>query len=1151
MTSIDLNIHVPGNTNANALNAAVVNPVASKEELRFAATEAQLEIWLSSQQSVEANCACNEITSLKLSGDLDRDALSVALKAVIARHDSLRAMFSADGTQMIIQPTIEFKCDDFDWSDQDEADLEISRLKLLQAQACIPFDLQNGPLFRASLQKTGPQEFYLTVAAHHIVLDGWSLGVLVRDLGHFYDAARGLNPEKLPAAISYQEHSKAMTEYFATQQAHEDEQFWMEQFEDLVPGLDLPIESKRPALRTYFARRYDHHLSAELMLSIKQLGAKAGCSVFNTLLTAFESFVARISNNHEFCVGIPTAGQLAMDQPELIGHCVNTMPYRAHVDLDGTFNEQLKKTRSRILDAFDHQRYTFGKILSKVAPRRDPSRAPMLAISFNVDPAIDTSQIGFDGLDVEVHVEPRMFENFEWFVNGIVNADKSVDFQVQYNTDLFSSVRMESLFNGFEGFLTALILQNGECKLGELPVLSIEQREKVLVEWNQTERNYTAASSLHAELSRQANLTPDNVAVQFGEASLTYRELEEQSNRFANFINGQGVGQGDLVGICVPRSELMLTVVFGILKSGAGYVPLDPAFPADRLKYMCDHSGLKLVVGADDVRDLASSFGKPIVTLEQFTNASDLSNQSLNVETKPGDTCYVIYTSGSTGIPKGVDVPHGAVVNFLYSMAEQPGFTGTDKVLAVTTLSFDISVLELYLPLLVGGTTVVMTKEATMDGGQLIDAIDKHGITLFQSTPATLRMMIAIGWKGKKGLKVLCGGEPMPTDLVKPLLDRCAEFWNMYGPTETTVWSSVYRITDAAAPILIGKPIANTQIYLLDQNMQPVPVGSDGEIYIGGAGVTLGYLNQADLTSERFVENRYYNPFVDYCNHRLYKTGDLGRYRRDGNIQFLRRNDKQVKVRGFRIELGEIESALKSFKGISQAVAIVREDNPGDTRLVAYWIAERGFEASSNDLRNSLRDSLPYYMVPQHFVQLDAMPETANRKIDYNALPAPNATNEPTTEDELQLPATAIEKFVASVWQDALEIEEEVELNDNFFDLGGHSLLVMKAIAAIEERTGAKLAPPDFLMGTLEQLADKVNEKAETLDGELATAEAGVDQLGSTTSDVASDSTKSGESTESTGSAKTVTTDETPSTNVTEKQDSSPSLFKRITGFWD
>lgn len=438
-----------------------------------------------------------------------------------------------------------------------------------------------------------------------------------------------------------------------------------------------------------------------------------------------------------------------------------------------------------------------------------------------------------------------------------------------------------------------------------------------------------------------------------------------------------------------------------------------------------------------------------------------------------------------------------------------------------------------------------------MDGGQLIDAIDKHGITLFQSTPATLRMMIAIGWKGKKGLKVLCGGEPMPTDLVKPLLDRCAEFWNMYGPTETTVWSSVYRITDAAAPILIGKPIANTQIYLLDQNMQPVPVGSDGEIYIGGAGVTLGYLNQADLTSERFVENRYYNPFVDYCNHRLYKTGDLGRYRRDGNIQFLRRNDKQVKVRGFRIELGEIESALKSFKGISQAVAIVREDNPGDTRLVAYWIAERGFEASSNDLRNSLRDSLPYYMVPQHFVQLDAMPETANRKIDYNALPAPNATNEPTTEDELQLPATAIEKFVASVWQDALEIEEEVELNDNFFDLGGHSLLVMKAIAAIEERTGAKLAPPDFLMGTLEQLADKVNEKAETLDGELATAEAGVDQLGSTTSDVASDSTKSGESTESTGSAKTVTTDETPSTNVTEKQDSSPSLFKRITGFWD
>lgn len=386
----------------------------------------------------------------------------------------------------------------------------------------------------------------------------------------------------------------------------------------------------------------------------------------------------------------------------------------------------------------------------------------------------------------------------------------------------------------------------------------------------------------------------------------------------------------------------------------------------------------------------------------------------------------------------------------------------------------------------------------------------------------------------------------MPTDLVVPLFERCSELWNMYGPTETTVWSSVFKITDPAAPILIGKPIANTQIYLLDANLQPVPVGSDGEIYIGGAGVTLGYLNQDQMTSERFVENRYFNPFADYCNYRLYRTGDLGRYRRDGNLQFLRRNDKQVKVRGFRIELGEIESAFKSFKGIEQAVAIVREDKPGDTRLVAYWIAEPGFTATSQDLRSAMRDALPYYMVPQHFVQLDAMPETANKKIDYKALPSPtDPAADPNASDEMRLPSTPLEKYVASVWEQILELDD-VTAEDNFFDLGGHSLLMMKVINDIEQRTGARLNPPEFLVGTLEQIADAIGEKVDLAGTEFevkycevaqATNESNVETIG--LQDVSDVTTNSQES-------KTVF-DLKVELNKNEKT----SLFKRIANFWD
>ncbi len=1052
--------------------ATIVNSAPPRTfESQFPATEAQLEVWLSSQQSVEANCAYNEISSLEFRGELDVERLKLAIDKVVARNASLRSTFSPDGYEVRVHADVVYSYETADLTGDQTRDG--GQLSIVQTQARTPFDLVNGPLLRVVLQKFSDTHHKLTFAAHHIVLDGWSLAVFCRDLGYFYDTLSGETRDELPPVNSYADYAQKMESYFDSNEGKADEAFWVDQFADQIPVLDLPIERSRPALRTYYGRRYDHQFSTELVEKVRKIGAKSGCSLFNTMLAAFNAYVARISGNDDFCVGIPTAGQAALDQPELIGHCVNTMPLRTQVDVNAPFVEHMKATRKTLLDSFDHQRYSYGTLLRKLAPPRDPSRPPMLSVSFNVDPVIDVSELGFSGLEVDAIVEPRSFENFEWFINGVIQKDKSIEMQVQYNSDLYSTESMEFYFEGFATFLEGLTAQP-EAPMADIHLMSVRHRQKVLVDWNQTELAYPIEATLSSEFSRQAAATPDNIAVKFEDVALTYAEVESRSNQIARHLKSHGVAAGDLVGICVDRSEQMLVNLYGIMKAGAGYVPLDPAYPNDRLQYMCDHSELKLIVTHSSLSERVADFNKPQLAIDSVAEEiAALSSEPFESNAKPEDTCYVIYTSGSTGKPKGVQVPHGAVVNFLYAMRETPGFTENDSVLAVTTLSFDIAVLELYLPTIFGGQVVILDSLTAADGVKLADQLKQHDISLMQATPATWRLMIQSNWAGKQNLKVLCGGEPMPQDLVAPLLDRCNELWNMYGPTETTVWSAAFQITSPTAPILIGKPVGNTQIYILDANGNEVPVGCEGEVFIGGAGVTLGYLNREDLTSERFVENRYRNPFTDYVSDQLYKTGDLAKYTLNGSIQFLRRNDKQVKVRGFRIELGEIERTLESHPSLQQNVVIVREDTVGDARLVAYVIVKPEASFDAGAMRDHLRQSLPYYMVPQHFVELDVMPQTNNGKIDYKALPAPTA--EVASASDVSMPETEAEKYLASVWEQILEMDD-VGLNDTFFDIGGHSLLVMKVITTVHEKTGIKLGPQDFLMCTLEQLATKISE---------------------------------------------------------------------------
>ena len=907
-------------------------------------------------------------------------------------------------------------------------------------------------------------------------MDGWSLWVFCRDLGHYYTESTTGVAAELPQADRYEDYSAEMAKYHESDEGKADEAFWVDQFSESIPVLELPTDRPRPALKTFDAARVERVIDAELIGKLRKIGGKNGCSLFNVMLAGFQAYLARITQQDDIVVGIPTAGQAALDRQDLLGHCVNSIPFRQDVDVAQPMLDFAKQVRTAMFDTLDHQKYTFGTMLKKIAPPRDPSRPPIFSLMFNVDPAINCDELGFDGLDVELFVEPRTFENFEWFINGVIGADGSVEMQCQYNTNLFDAETMSARLENYESLLRDFVA-DPETPIRDLAMLSIEQKQKQIVNWNQSELGYPQDSTVHHEFSAQAARTPDKTAVVFGGHELTFRELDERSNQFARYLQENNVERGNLVGICVERSEEMLVALLGIWKTGAGYVPLDPGYPDDRLAYMCEQSELTLLITQSELAEKVQQFEKPFVEIDTDREAiSKLSNEPVKVAGEPADTAYVIYTSGSTGKPKGVNVPHGAVVNFLYGMREQPGFEATDTVLAVTTLSFDIAVLELYLPLLFGGKVVIADAESAADGFKLIETINEHDITLLQATPATWRLLIASGWEGKS-LKALCGGEPMPTDLVEPLLKRVSELWNMYGPTETTVWSSVFRIRDAEAPILIGKPIANTQIYLLDEHLRSVPSGVPGEVYIGGAGVTLGYLHREDLTNERFVDNPYFNPFADYVSSKLYKTGDLARYLNDGNIEFLRRNDKQVKVRGYRIELGEIEQALATHEAIGQGVVVVREDTVGDARLVSYFVTDKGEFVTASDLRKHLRESLPNYMIPQHFVELDAFPQTNNGKIDYRALPAPEGATSETSD--FVAPESESEVFLADVWQDKLNVEA-ISVNDNFFNIGGHSLLVMQVIGRVEEEYSVRLSPQDFLMGTLEQIAATLDDELET-----------------------------------------------------------------------
>ena len=1039
----------------NVVSTAVdYDPFADAALMRVVpATASQREIWLAAKLEEEASLAYNESVSIRLSGELNVAALEVALHGVVDRHEALRATFSADGNELCVSAYVQLECAWHDLSSLDEAARAEYVNATLGLAVGMPFDLEHGPLVRAQLLRLGPNDHLLIFTAHHIVCDGWSFGVIVRDLAALY--AQQLGQGDGPAvADAFTDYAIAETTRAETASGRDDEQYWLSRFSGELPSLDLPADSARRRHRSFASKREDRMLDAALITDVKRMGAKRGASFYATLLTAFGALLHRLTGQDDIVVGIPSAGQAIDGQHNLVGHCVNVLPLRTAVDGQASFGSVLDQLRGDLLDAFEHRQYTLGSLLARLAMPRDPGRLPLVSVLFNLDQALDERTVSFPGLGFEFSGNARAFENFELFVNAVQVGD-GLRLECQYNSDLFRGETIRNWLDAYETLLRSAVA-NAETAVQELGLLS-EAALRDIAALQPASTPYPEQQLAHEYFERQVDRVPHNAAVRHGARHLSYAQLEARANQLAHVLRDRGVARGRLVGIALARTVDMLAAVLAVLKSGAGYVPLDPQFPADRLAFMAEDAALAALI----VDDATPSAFEHLPSLRVLSLKRDAAAIELAFATRlprddaaatPDSVAYVIFTSGSTGRPKGVRVPHRSTSNFLASMQRVPGIGEQDRLVAVTTLSFDIAFMELMLPLSVGAEVVIADRDDVRDGAALRKLVEQSEATMMQATPSGWRILIEAGWNGREGFRAVSGGEPLAVDLAEALLQRCGEVWNGYGPTETTVYSTYWRVAQPRSGIYIGRPVANTQVHILDEWRAPCPLGVPGEIYIGGAGVTLGYLNRPELDAERFLPD----PFAQRSDARMYRTGDRGRWLANGQLEHLGRLDFQVKVRGYRIELGEIEAVLVDLPQVDRAVVIAREDRPGDVRLVAYVVMreQAGFDEAA--LRDPLKRHLPDYMLPQHIIPLDAIPLLPNGKTDRKALPAPQI-HSVAAETARIAPRNDDERRVAAAMEGVLSLPD-LDVRDDFFALGGHSLLAAQLTARLNREFGVALS---------------------------------------------------------------------------------------------
>jgi amino acid adenylation domain-containing protein len=911
----------------------------------FPVSYAQKGLWLLSRFEPHS-AAYNIAAAFRLTGALKVDALERSFNEIAWRHEILRTTFLIleERLVQVVHPV------------REPLRIEIVELGQLAKGACgervkqlatehaqKPFDLAQWPLIRLKLLRLDAEEHVLLLSMHHIIGDGWSTGVLIRELAAIYKAFSAGQPSPLEElSLQYADFTLWQQEWLSGEVLETHLAYWRQQLAGAPPVLELPTNRPRPAVASFRGATHFFHLSTQLTEDLKALSRGEGVTLYMTLLGAFQTILYRYSGQQDIVVGSPIANRNREETEQLIGFFVNTLVMRTDLSGNPRFSEVLKAVHETTLGAYVHQDLPFERLVEELQPKRDLGHSPIFQVMFILQNA-PTSALELAGVSLSALEVDNNTSKFDLTLAMQEEAGNYLSSRLEYNSDLFDAATIERLVGHFETMLEAIV-EDPARRIDELPLLTSGEREQMLVEWNNTKVFYRQDKSIHELFDEQAARTPDAVAVQFAGEHLTYAELRTRSNQLAHHLRSLGATSEALVGICVDRSAEMVVGLLGILKAGAAYVPLDPAYPAARRAFMLDDAGISVLLTQQSLVPEMSAHDLKLVCLDSDWEAiSRQSKQSPPPLSSTANLAYTIYTSGSTGRPKGVQISHRAVVNFLASMRDQPGITDSDVLLSVTTLSFDIAALELYLPLITGARLVIVSRETAVDGRQLAKIIAASGATIMQATPATWRLLLEAEWAGSDRLKMLCGGEALSGELAGRLLERGASLWNMYGPTETTIWSAVKRVERVEGNVVgIGQPIANTQIYILDTHFQPVPVGVAGELYIGGDGLARGYLNREGLSAERFVPH----PYSQKAGARLYRTGDRARYLADGQIEFLERLDHQVKIRGHRIESGEIEAALEQHPAVGGAVVLAREDAPGDKRLVAYVVTRQGGDSA-------------------------------------------------------------------------------------------------------------------------------------------------------------------------------------------------------------
>ncbi len=1031
------------------LTASVMPPIIPvPRDQPLPLSYSQQRMWLMYRLAPEST-AYNMPFASRQMGRLNKTALRSTIDAICNRHEAFRTTFMMreEGPVQMIHPFRAPYWVEVDLRHLPSEQRRQQAARLVEQEANESFDLEKGPLARFLLIEIEPEDHVLVLTMHHIIGDQWSFGIIGYEFAFFYNAfCRGDVPSAKPIPLQYADYAVWQRHCLTDDWLGTQSDYWQKKLAGLSK-LFLPTDHPRPVVQTFNGSHRMLELPASLIERLKQFSAEHNATVFMTLLACFQILLSRYSGQTDVAVGSPIANRTQSAVESIIGSFVNTLALRTDLSGDPTFTELMARVRTTSLEAYANQDFPFDKLVETMHSARDHSSAPLVQVLFNV-PNAPIGEINVQGLSwvpFEVETQAAQFD-----LSLTIETEFSRKAYLTFNTDLFEPQTAERMLGQYKTLLQSA-LATPQSKLSELPTVTAPERRQMLQDWNHTQREYPQSECFPQLFEAQVERTPDAVAVSMGRKALRYSELNARANQLARHLQTLGAKPGVTVGIGLERSLEMVIALMAVLKTGAAYVPLDPEFPRDRLRFMTQDASVAAVLTSWDLSDRFDTQANRLLCLDrEKERIAQKADHNLGPIAVPQDLAYILYTSGSTGQPKGVEIPHRALVNFLWSIRQEPGCSTRDVMLSVTTISFDIFGLELYVPLLVGARIEIASRAVTMDGRQLRGLCEAVQPTIMQATPATWRMLIEAGWLGSKNLTVLCGGEPLPPDLAASLLDRSVALWNMYGPTETTIWSTIEKIERTDREITIGRPIANTDVYILDQFLQPVPVGVSGELYIGGQGLARGYRGRPELTEDRFLPH----PFSPEPLAKLYRTGDLARYRHDGSIVHLGRMDNQVKIRGFRIELGEIEVTLSRHPSIRQAVVTARDDRQGIKQLVAYVVCQEGSAPSQSELRSFLRSEVPDYMVPSLFVFLNAMPLTANNKVDRKALPSPASSfsEEPVRSG----PRDRMEVQLTALWQQVLEVSK-IGIHDSFFDRGGHSLKAAHLFFLLEQVYGRRL----------------------------------------------------------------------------------------------